>query len=119
MSGKWVVIGLLTAVAMFGLSGLQKHKWKVRLALLGVAMGLTPLHNDLVNAVATSGIFGVLFLIFGAAIDLIVGKFFSKELKAKESEMQEIETISESAIQTGSEFDLEKIKKIAKAKSKK
>ena len=119
MNGKWVVIALLTAVALFGLSGLQKHKWKVRLALLGVAMGLTPLHKDLINAIATSVIFGVIFLVVGSAIDFFVWKFFHKEKKSEMVEEPKTQATDESEIKEISGFDLERVKRLSKANSSK
>jgi hypothetical protein len=119
MSGKWVLIALLTFVAMFGLGGLTKHKWKTRLALLGMVMGLMPPHQDLVNAVVTPVVFGVIFLLVGAVIDLIVGKFFFKKKKTEIAEEPKTQAIDQSEVDAISGFDLERVKKIARAKNTK
>ncbi len=119
MTGKWIFIALLIAVAMFGLSGLSRHKWKIRLALIGMAMGLSPPHADSINAIATSAIFSVIFLLIGSVIDFIATKVFNKEKKKEIGERPAIQAADEGDLETLKEFDLEKVKRIAKAKSKK
>jgi len=118
MTGKWVLITLIVCVAMFGLGSLKKHKWKLRLGLIGVAMGI--ILHDLINAIAASVVFGIIFLIVGSLVDFLLAKFKKEEIKeieidkeiTNEEKKEAIEKIGELK-----EFDLEKIKELTKLKS--